>query len=54
MGDDMKLKNSIYMIGLGIGGTLLYQQLKNGNLRKVVREMNRSKTKMLEDLEDMM
>ena len=52
--DIMKLKNSLYMIGLGIGGTLLYQQIKNGNLRKMVREMNRSKTKMLEDLEDMM
>ena len=50
----MKKRISIYMIGLGIGGTLLYQQLKNGNLRKVVRQMNRSKTKMLEDLEDMM
>ena len=50
----MKLKNSIYMMLLGIGGTLLYQQLKNGNLRRVVREMNRSKTKMLEDLEDML
>ena len=50
----MKLKNSLYMIGLGIGGTLLYQQIKSGNLRKVVREMNRTKTKMIEDLEDMM
>ena len=54
MGDDMKMKNSLYMLGLGIGGTLLYQQIKNGNLRKLVRQMNRSKTKMLEDLEDMM
>lgn len=50
----MKMKNSLYLIGLGVGGTLLYQQLKNGNLRRVVRNMNRSKTKMLEDLEDMM
>ena len=50
----MKLKNSIYMIALGVGGTLLYQQLKNGNIRRVVREMNRTKTKMLEDLEDLM
>ena len=50
----MKLKNSLYMIALGIGGTLLYQQLKNGNIRRVVREMNRTKTKMLEDLEDLM
>ena len=50
----MKIRNSIYMIGLGIGGTLLYQQIKSGNFRKMIREMNRSKTKMLEDLEDMM
>ncbi len=50
----MKLKNSLYMIALGVGGTLLYQQLKNGNIRRVVREMNRTKTKMLEDLEDLM
>ena len=50
----MKMKDSLWLIGLGIGGTLLYQQIRNGNLRKVVREMNRSKTKMLEDLEDMM
>ena len=50
----MKMKNSLYMVGLGIGATLLYQQIKNGNLRRVVRQMNRSKTKMLEDLEDLM
>ena len=50
----MKIKRSLCLIGLGIGGTILYQQLKNGNLRRVVRQMNRSKTKMLEDLEDMM
>lgn len=50
----MKMKNSLYMVGLGIGATLLYQQIKNGNLHRVVRQMNRSKTKMLEDLEDMM
>lgn len=50
----MNIKRSLYLIGLGIGGTLLYQQIKNGNLRKVVRQMNRSKTKMLEDLENMM
>lgn len=48
------MKNSLYMIALGIGGTLLYQQLKNGNIRKVVREMNRTKTKMLEDMENFM
>ena len=40
----MKIKSSLCLIGLGIGGTILYQQLKNGNLRRVVRQMNRSKT----------
>lgn len=42
------------LIGLGIGGTILYQQVKNGNLRKMVRKMNRAKTRMLENIEDMM
>lgn len=50
----MKMKNSIYLVGLGIGATILYQQIKNGNLRKVIRKMNSSKTKMLEDLEDIL
>ena len=50
----MKSKNAIYLIGLGIGSTLLYQNIKNGNLRRWTREMNRAKTEMLEDLEDMM
>ena len=50
----LKLKDSLYMIALGIVGTLLYQQIKNGNLRRIVRNMNRQKTKIIEDLEDMM
>lgn len=50
----MKNKNAIYLIGLGIGGTLLYQNVKNGNLRKWTRQMNQAKTQMIEDLEDMM
>ena len=50
----MKTKGALYFICLGIGGTLLYQNIKNGNFRKWTREMNRAKTEMLEDLEDMM
>ena len=50
----MNMKSSLCLIGLGIGGTILYQQIKNGNFRKLVREMNRTKTKMIEDMEDMM
>ena len=50
----MKTKNAIYLIGLGIGGTLLYQNIKNGNLKRFTRQMNQAKTQMIEDLEDMM
>lgn len=50
----MKTKGAICLIGLGIGGTLLYQNIKNGNLRKWTRKMNRTKTQMIDDLEDMM
>lgn len=50
----MKTKGVLFLIGLGIGGTLLYQNIKNGNVRKWTREMNKAKTEMLEDLEDIM
>lgn len=50
----MKMKGALCLIGLGVGGTLLYQNIKNGNIRRWTREMNRAKTEMLEDLEDMM
>ena len=50
----MKSKNAIYLIGLGIGGTLLYQNIKNGNLKRWTREKNRAKTQMIDELEDMM
>ncbi len=48
------MKNSLYLIGLGVGGTLLYQQVKSGNFRKMIRSMNKKKTKMIEELEDML
>lgn len=50
----MKSKNALYLIGLGIGSTLLYQNIKNGNVKRWTREMNRAKTQMIDDLEDMM
>lgn len=50
----MKTKTAMYLIGLGIGSTLLYQNIKNGNIRRWTRQMNQAKTQMIEDLEDMM
>ena len=47
------LMNSLWLIGLGVGGTILFQQIKNGNLKKAVYEMDRAKMKMIDDLEDM-
>lgn len=50
----MKIKSSLMLIGIGVGGTLLYQNIKNGNMKKITKKMNSAKTKMLEDLEEMM
>lgn len=50
----MKTKGAVCLIGLGIGGTLLYQNIKNGNLKKLAKKINQSKMKMIEELEDMM
>ena len=46
----MKMKSSIALIMAGVGGTLLYQQVKNGNVSKM---MNAEK-KAIDNLEDMM
>jgi len=48
------MMSSIWLIGLGVGGTLLYQQIKNGNLKRAVYNMDKAKMKMIDDLEDMM
>ena len=54
LGDYMNMKNSLWLIGMGVLGTILYQQIQNGNFRKWVRKMNQTKTKMIEDMENMM
>ena len=50
----MKMKSSMALVGAGIAGTLMYQQIKNGNMKKMVKKMNSAKTKMVDDLEEMM
>ncbi len=49
----MKLKTGMAMMAGGVMGAVLYQQMKNGNIKKMVRQMNRAKTKAIDDLEDM-
>lgn len=41
-------------VGIGVGSAALYQNIKNGNIRKMVRKMNSAKTKAVSDLENMM
>ena len=54
----MSMKKSMALIAMGVGGTLMYQQIKNGNVKKYMEDMKRMALKkyenLYEDLEDMM
>ena len=50
----MRMKSNIALIAMGVGGTLLYQQIKNGNAKKYLNKMERFTKKTYDDLEDMM
>lgn len=50
----MRMRNSIALVAMGVGGTLLYQQVKNGNAKRCLRDIKKVTKKTYEDLEDMM
>lgn len=50
---NMKMKSSMALVGAGVMGTIMYQQIKNGNMKKWVSKMNKAKIKTIEDLEEM-
>jgi len=50
----MDMRKSIGLIAMGVGATLLYQQIKNGNVSKMMKDMMRAKSKICDELEDMM
>ena len=50
----MDMKKSMALIAMGVGGTLLYQQAKNGNMKKYFNDIKRTMKKTYDDLEDMM
>ena len=50
----MSMKKSMTLIMMGIGGTLLYQQIRNGNAKRCIQNMERVARKTYDDLEDMM
>ena len=50
----MDMKKSMALIMMGVGGTLLYQQIRNGNARKYIKDMEKMLKDEMDDLEDMM
>ena len=54
--DYMKSKTGMALmgIGIGVGSAALYANIKNGNMKKMVRKMNFAKTKAVSNLENMM
>lgn len=50
----MKMKSSIAMMLAGIGGAVLYQNIRNGNLRRMMKKMVKIDINAMRDLEDMM
>lgn len=50
----MKMKDKIMYVAMGIGGTLMYQQMKNGNMNKMMRDIKTLSKKTIDDLEGMM
>ena len=40
-------------LGIGVGSAALYQNVKNGNVKKLMRKMNSAKTKAVDSLENM-
>lgn len=45
---------SMALVAMGVGGTLFYQQFKNGNMKKMVKDVKKVSKKTIDDLEDMM
>lgn len=54
----MELRKSVVLVAMGVGGTLLYQQVMNGNAKKMVKDVKKFAKKtyddLYDDLEDMM
>ena len=48
------IMNMMLGMGIGAGSAALYMNIKNGNMRKLVRKMNSAKTKAISNLENMM
>ncbi len=50
----MSIKKDMMLVGSGIMGVLMYQNIKNGNMKKIVSKMKNKEISCIKDLEDMM
>ena len=50
----MRMKSNLALVGMGVAGTLLYQNIKNGNMRRMANKAFRNGAKAINNLEDMM
>ena len=46
----MKVKSALCFIMIGVGGTIMYQQLKNGELKNTLKKMDKTKMKIASEL----
>ena len=50
----MKLKSSMALVGMGAAGVLLYQNIKNGNMKKMESKMEKAIKKEISYVEELM
>lgn len=50
----MSIKKDMMLIGSGVMGVLMYQNIKNGNLKKMISKMKNKEISAIKSLEDMM
>ena len=50
----MRIKSYITLVAMGVGGTLIYQNIKNGKIPQMMNKMKNEAQKTLNNLEDMM
>ena len=50
----MRIKNYITLVAMGVGGTLIYQNIRSGNMKKMMNKVKYEAKKTIDDLEDMM
>ena len=48
----MSMKKNLTLIAMGIGGTLLYQEIRSGKARKCIKDMEKLAKKTYEDMCD--